>query len=123
MWSVWCTNHPVVSYQDEEEVREEVFHQQLAVYMSKEYIHLLGMWLPSAAVTYTVALTHTEVACLVSPDGSVGKPRQPAEGCGDVMMVEENQAQDMASSQPYSSSFVLSSFATRMVQDQVRALQ
>ena len=58
MWSVWCTNNPVVSYQDEEEVREEVFHQQLAVYMSKEYIHLLGMWLPSTAVTYTVALTH-----------------------------------------------------------------
>lgn len=96
----------VVSYQDEEEVKEEVFHQQLAVYMSKEYVHLL------------------EVACLVSTDGSVAKPRQqPEGGCyGDVVMDEESQSQDLASSQPHSSQpsscFVLSPFATRMVQDQ-----
>lgn len=90
-------------YQDEEEVKEEVFHQQLAVYMSKEYIHLL------------------EVACLVSTDCSVGKPRQPSEVlCGDVLMDEaatDSQLQEAASS-VLSSSFTLTPFAIRMVQDQ-----
>ena len=109
------------SYQDEEEVREEVFHQQLACYISKEYIHLLGMYFVLYCCSCHTCLLATEVACLLSVDSSVVRPRQQPEGMsGDVVMDETEGTSQENTSHLLSSCYTLTPLAVMMAQDEVR---